>query len=187
MNIFVFLCYVCLKSYDESIHLAGEETVQHSMKRLAVLLLLLFGGSADAYSSGAPSTACSSLTPGHGGSPQPSSSPYTLDLSIFDLYDDGITIYYYEPGQTYQCKNLAFNVSCHTCRDSSYAVTLSGGGTTFRGFLLQARLTADDATLTGTFSNPVSGSQLSSCSPPAVSSNQNTLDALASFKKLPVP
>ena len=169
-----------MSAYDESIHLAGEETVQHSMKRLAVLLLLLFGGSADAYSSGAPSTACSSLTPGHGGSPQSSSSPYTLDLSIFDFNDSN---YYYEPGQTYQCKNLAFNVGCHTCRDSSCAVTLSGGGTTFRGFLLQARLTADDATLTGTFSNPVSGSQLSSCSPtPAVSSNQNTFDALASLK-----
>ena len=47
------------------------------------------------------------------------------------------------------------------------AVTLSGG--TFRGFLLQARLVADDSTLAGFFSSPVSGTKLSACSPSSVS------------------
>ena len=44
-------------------------------------------------------------------------------------------------------------------------VTLSGGGTTFRGFILQARLMADDTTLTGSFSDPASGTQLGNCTP----------------------
>ena len=58
-------------------------------------------------------------------------------------------------------------------------VTLSGGGSVFRGFLLQARLMVDDTTLTGSFSNPASGSQISSCSPPEVRTPQHT-DALTS-------
>ena len=66
-----------------------------------MLLVLVFAGLVCTYPSGAPSEACSSLTPGHGGSPQSSPSPYTLDLSIFDLYNDGNS--YYEPGNTYQC------------------------------------------------------------------------------------
>ena len=80
----------------------GGRSILYSMKWLAVLLLLLCGGSAHAYSSGAPSQACSTLTPGHGGLSQSSPSPYNLDLSIFNLYSDGN--YYYIPGQTYQCK-----------------------------------------------------------------------------------
>ena len=67
-----------------------------------LLLLLMFGGSVNSYPSGAPSQACSSLTPNHGGSPQSSPLPYTLDLSGFDLYGDGN--FYYEPGNIYQCK-----------------------------------------------------------------------------------
>ena len=74
----------------------------NNMRKLAVLLLWLFGGWAQAYPTGAPSEACTSLTPDHGGTPQSTSPLYTLDLSIFDLYNDGY--YYYEPGETYQCK-----------------------------------------------------------------------------------
>ena len=74
-----------------------------SMRKLTVLLLLLYSGeSARAYSTGAPADACTTLTPNHRKPPQPSPSPYTLDLLIFDLYSDGY--YYYEPGETYQCK-----------------------------------------------------------------------------------
>ena len=52
---------------------------------------------------------------------------------------------------------------------SSHAVTLSGDGTSFQGFLLQARLMADDSTLAGFFSAPVSGTQPSDCDPSSVS------------------
>ena len=148
------------------------------MKRLEIFLLLLFGGSAHALPSGAPSTACSSLIPSHGGSPQSSSSPYTIDMSIFNLYSDGN--YYYQPGQEYQCKQLVNNGHSMTyidprLIDTLYStVTLSGGGSMFRGFLLQARLMADDTTLIGSFSNPASGSKLSSCSPPEVRTPQHT-------------
>ncbi|CAI8006863.1 Putative defense protein 3, partial [Geodia barretti] len=114
------------------------------MKMETFLLLLLLGGSARAFSSGAPSNACISLTPDHGGFPQPPPSPYTVDLSVFNMYGDGNN--YYLPGQTYQ-------------------LNLSSNDTMFRGFLLQARVMADDSTLTGSFSVPVSGTQLSACSP----------------------
>ena len=69
---------------------------------MLVILLLLFGESTQAYQTGAPSTACSTLTPNHGAPPQSSTSPYSLDLSSFLLGSDGN--YYYEPGNTYQCK-----------------------------------------------------------------------------------
>jgi hypothetical protein len=108
------------------------------------MLLLLLGGSASAFSSGAPSDACISLTPDHGGSRQSPPSPYTVDLSVFNMYGDGEN--YYLPGQIYQ-----LNLSSH--------------GSMFRGFLLQARLIADDTTLTGSFTAPVSGTKLSACSP----------------------
>ena len=55
-----------------------------------------------AFPQGASTSACSSLTPGHGGSSQSLPSPYTLNLSIFDLYNDGN--FYYQPGYIYQCK-----------------------------------------------------------------------------------
>jgi hypothetical protein len=64
-------------------------------------------------------------------------------MSTFNFYNDGNS--YYEPGNTYQ-------------------LTLSGD--TFRGFLLQARLLTDDTTLVGSFSNPSTDTQLSSCTPP---------------------
>ena len=73
---------------------------------LAVLLLLLFGESTQAYPDGAPSNSCVSLTPDHGVPPESSSSPYSLDLSGFDLYGEGY--FYYEPGTTYQCKRAGF-------------------------------------------------------------------------------
>ena len=69
---------------------------------LAVLLLLIFGVSTQAYPDGAPSNSCVSLTPDHGVPPQSSSLPYSLDLSVFYLYGDGY--FYYEPGKTYQCE-----------------------------------------------------------------------------------
>ena len=47
-------------------------------------------------------------------------------------------------------------------------VTLSGSGRQFRGFLIQARLMSDDTTRVGSFSNPPSGTRLSSCSPSEV-------------------
>lgn len=47
-------------------------------------------------------------------------------------------------------------------------VTLSGSGMQFRGFLIQARLMSDDTTRVGSFSNPPSGTRLSSCSPSEV-------------------
>ena len=79
-----------------------HDTYNTMMKMETFLLLLLLGGSARAFSSGAPSNACISLTPDHGGFPQPPPSPYTVDLSVFNMYGDGNN--YYLPGQTYQCK-----------------------------------------------------------------------------------
>ena len=77
------------------------------MEKLAVLLLLLFGGSAHAYSTGAPSESCISLSPIHDSSAS-SGSPYSLDMSVFDLYNDGN--YYYQPGEIYQGKNKTCNL-----------------------------------------------------------------------------
>lgn len=74
------------------------------MRRIFIIVLgLIFGGSVHVYTfpTGAPSAACDSLTPGHGGTPQSSPSPYTFNLSVFDLYSDGN--FYYEPGNIYQC------------------------------------------------------------------------------------
>ena len=142
-----------------------HDTYNTMMKMETFLLLLLLGGSARAFSSGAPSNACITLTPDHGGFPQPPPSPYTVDLSVFNMYGDGNN--YYLPGQTYQCKPMCFYTL--TTSVMSHTVNLSSNDTMFRGFLLQARVMADDSTLTGSFSVPESGTQLSACSPSSVS------------------
>ena len=72
------------------------------MRRLCILYVMLFETSVYSLPSGAPSQACSSLTPNHGGSSQSSPLPYTLNMSTFNFYNDGNS--YYEPGNTYQCK-----------------------------------------------------------------------------------
>ena len=52
------------------------------------------------FSTGAPADACTTLTQQHGSnSPQTSTVPYTIDLSVFD---DGAGGFVYVPGMSYQ-------------------------------------------------------------------------------------
>ena len=83
------------------------------MRRISCVLWVVLFEASSVYSFpfGAPSEACSSLTPIHGGSPQSFSLPYTLDLSTFNLYND--ENFYYEPGNTYQCKENSMTVQIH--------------------------------------------------------------------------
>lgn len=76
---------------------------------------------ADGYSAGAPDSACVSMTPSHGVSPQTSHSPYTLTPG-------GISV------------NGGGNIT----------VTLSSTSAVFEGFLLQARDTGTQQPI-GTF------------------------------------
>ena len=67
-----------------------------------------------AFSRGAPSGACSSLSPspgpqGHDANPQSSPVPYTIDLAVFD---DGNGSLSYQPGMTYQREPIALAQSC---------------------------------------------------------------------------
>ncbi len=78
----------------------------HFHRTLALLSFLVAGNLrnvADGFSSGAPSQACSTLTPdpgGHQAAPQAGVPPYEVDLSALD---DGNSGFEYEPGATYTC------------------------------------------------------------------------------------
>lgn len=69
------------------------------MKLIVGLLLLACAAFTLAFPTGAPDTTCINLTPGHGGTPQPPPSPYSLDLSAFAV--PNMTRLYFEPGVTY--------------------------------------------------------------------------------------
>ena len=58
--------------------------------------------------SGAPSGACSDLRPQHGGIPQTSTSPYELDVDMFeDIAVPGtVPTYSYTPSSTYNRKSV---------------------------------------------------------------------------------
>ena len=70
------------------------------MALLAVLLLSVVVGGANARSTGAPAAACDTLTPQHGGSSQ-SNTPYVINM---DQFSDGDGGFWYTPGQTYTCE-----------------------------------------------------------------------------------
>ncbi|CAL4082332.1 unnamed protein product, partial [Meganyctiphanes norvegica] len=90
---------------------------------VALLLVAQLSGWAAAYSRGAPDSACSSMTPGHGQASQSSTSPFSLTPSSVSV----------EPGQR-------------------MLVTLESttGSDRFMGFLIQAR-DAETDQVVGTF------------------------------------
>ena len=71
------------------------------MALLAVLLLSVVVGGANAVRTGAPAAACDTLTPQHPGSPQSSTVPYVINM---DQFSDGDGGFWYTPGQTYTCE-----------------------------------------------------------------------------------
>ena len=138
----------------------------HSRVRFVLACLVtvwqLFPTVVNSYSTGAPAQACSSLTPNHGVGAQPSSSlPYMIDIEVFRDPVGGELVY--TPGVTYNSK-LVRAWSGHQCMIKQFclcmwlAVTLlHTSSATFRGFLIQARMTADSSTLVGRFSQPSAG------------------------------
>lgn len=68
---------------------------------VAVVLVLLVVSPALSFPTGAPPEACSTVTAGHLNRPQTLTSPYSIDLSVFD---DGSGGFRYLPGMTYKCE-----------------------------------------------------------------------------------
>jgi hypothetical protein len=101
------------------------------------LLLLIAVAMTTAYKKSVPTSVCQSMSPSHGSSAQTTASPYMLTTSA-PCYTPGVAL----------------------------TVTLSGAGssTSFRGFLLEARLAGSDAASYGTFStNNDADSQTIAC------------------------
>ena len=75
---------------------------------LAIIpFLVLFAIPTFSFPSGAPTSACSSLTPdatSHGASPQTTDVPYMLNLSV--LFDQSLQRLAYTPNFTYNSKSL---------------------------------------------------------------------------------
>ena len=76
------------------------------------VVFLYYAREAYAFPGGAPSQACSTLTPSHSSfQPQISNNPYKIDLSVFD---DGNGTY--QPGNSYQCKSM--------CKSLQYCIVV---------------------------------------------------------------
>ena len=73
------------------------------MALLAVLLLSVVVGGTNALRTGAPSSACDTLTPQHT-TPQTSAVPYVINM---DQFSDGNGGFRYTPGQTYTCEFIS--------------------------------------------------------------------------------
>ena len=87
----------------------------HSSMRTLVAVVLLLASCVDpalSFPTGAPREACNSVTPNHPpATPQNTSNPYHIDLSIFE---DGSGSLTYLPGRMYQCefsKQCDYNIS----------------------------------------------------------------------------
>ena len=74
------------------------------MKVLVVVVLLLVSCTSPAlsFSTGAPRLACTTATPNHPAAPQNTSTPYRIDLSVFE--GDGGGGFTYLPGRAYNCE-----------------------------------------------------------------------------------
>ena len=74
---------------------------------LLVLALLLVVSPVLSFPSGAPSQACSDLRPQHGDVPQTTTSPFELDVDMFEDVSDPDTqaTYSYRPSTTYNRKS----------------------------------------------------------------------------------
>ena len=86
------------------------------MSKAAVLefaLILLYAAGVRCFPGGAPSDACTTLSPNptfHGADPQPASTiPYMLDG--FDEFEQDDGTFGYEPGRTYRCKFVGQNIT----------------------------------------------------------------------------
>ena len=96
-----------LKTDNEILFPAGHRPVLYRMNTVVTVLSLCLAVVAcplpvHAFSSGAPSGACSTLSPDpsrHLGQPQSSPVPYNIDLAVFD---DGNGSFSYQPGMSYQ-------------------------------------------------------------------------------------
>ena len=64
------------------------------------------------FPTGPPASACSTLSPDHGATPQESSSPYQVDLSSLQDAGGGLS---YEPGETYLSKCAIFHLANAAC------------------------------------------------------------------------
>ncbi|CAI8007223.1 Putative defense protein [Geodia barretti] len=122
-----------------------------SLAASVLVLLLACLYAADARSGGAPAAACGTLMPdlpGHTANGQTDPVPYEIDLTVFDEDENGTL--QYTPGGVY---TLTFRRM---------------GDVTFRGFLVRARLAADNSFLTNApFAMIASqtNTRISSCEP----------------------
>ena len=85
--------------------LKGMMSTSTSHAILTSLLLAVLVHSGECFSSGAPSSACTTLSPDltlHGAPPAVSSVPYSIDLSAFDV---GGGVLEYIPGNSYSSKS----------------------------------------------------------------------------------
>ena len=88
--------YIVVSKKISATHLAAMNSIF-----IVLLIVAVNLDQSKCFPSGAPSTACSTLSPDplfHGAQPQTSAVPYEVDLSAFD---DGTGALSYVPGQTF--------------------------------------------------------------------------------------
>lgn len=74
---------------------------------VVLFLLLILIPSTLSYRTGAPSAACSTLTPNHGASGQDASTvPFRINIDVFRDMNSGALLY--TPGSTYNGKPYSF-------------------------------------------------------------------------------
>lgn len=127
------------------------------------LVLLLGVREGDARSSGAPTMACSTLTPNHGASSQPIPGGYFIYSSLIDSGGG------YTSGTTYtrESELLTTRINFKELHVLSIfsSVTLQGGSD-FKGFLIQA-VESGTSTLIGSFGTPTGVQHLNCGNPTA--------------------
>ena len=77
------------------------------MEYFSTVVLLLVVSPVLPLPSGAPSQACSDLRPQHGGVPQTTTSPFELDVDMFEdvSVPNTLATYSYQPSMTYNSKS----------------------------------------------------------------------------------
>lgn len=111
--IYGYLVLKCGSALFDNRNISSEGIVQHSVnkgKMLSVFLTLALICGCSCYPTGAPESACNTMTPSHGVPPQNTSSPYVIQFS-----------------------------SSNFSIDSNFTVTISSkdGNTSFKGFLVE--------------------------------------------------
>ena len=154
---------------------------------LLMLFSMILIPSCRSFPGGAPSQACSNLTPQHSANAQSSPIPYNLTVSGLV---DSMPIYI--PGQTYTgiyCTRLFY---CYSTTLIAVTLGIANPGIVtpmFRGFLIQLRSASDNSILGGVSIGNSSNVQLHACSPNngGVTHTNNVDKSSISFQWTPQP